>query len=278
MDPVVRNNVRESGQPAGQPMLFAHGYGCDQAMWRKVTPAFESEYRVIVFDHVGFGGSDPSAWSAARYSNLQAYADDVVDIVCALDLRDVVYVGHSVAAMIGVLAAIRDPDRFAQLILVGPSARYLDDPAHGYLGGFSQPDIDELLEAVEGNQLGWSAGIAPVIMANPERPELADELAASFCRVDPEVATTFARATFLSDNRDDLPEVRTPCLVMQCAHDVIAPDSAGRFVHERLPVSTFAQLSATGHCPNLSAPDETVAVIKRYLQDRPPAETHVVTG
>jgi sigma-B regulation protein RsbQ len=265
-DVLARNNVRESGVPTGPPIIFAHGYGCDQAMWRFVTPAFERDHRVIVFDHVGFGGSARGAWSAEHYATLQPYADDLLEVIAALDLHDVVFVGHSVAAMIGVLAAIAAPDRFGHLVLVGPSARYLDDPDDGYVGGFSRADIDELLQTLDGNHLGWSAGMAPVIMGNPDRPELGAELTASFCRTDPAVASTFARATFLSDNRADLTRVTVPVLVLQCAQDAIAPEAAGRYVHDQLPVSEFVSLRATGHCPNLSAPDETATEIRRYLQ------------
>jgi sigma-B regulation protein RsbQ len=265
---LARNAVRESGLPSGQPMVFAHGYGCDQAMWRFVTPEFEPDHRVIVFDHVGFGRSDLSAWSAERYSSLSAYADDLLDVVHELDLYDVVFVGHSVAAMIGVLAANREPTRFAHLVLVGPSPRYIDDPAAGYVGGFSRPDIDELLETLDGNHLGWSAGMAPVIMGNPDRPELADELTASFCRTDPRVASAFARATFLSDNRADLSEVTVPSLVLQCTDDPIAPDAVGNYVRDHIPDAELVRLSATGHCPNLSAPEETAAAIRGYLRAR----------
>ena len=261
-----RHDVRESGRTDGQPIVFAHGFGCDQAMWRLVTPAFEPDYRVIVFDHAGFGRSDKSAWSAERYGTLLAYADDMLDIVRELDLHDVIFVGHSVAAMIGVLAANTEPDRFARLVLIGPSPRYLDDPKAGYTGGFTAPDIDDLLDTLDENHLGWSAGMAPVIMGNPDRPELARELTASFCRTDPRVASTFARATFLSDNRADLALVSVPTLVLQCAEDPIAPDEVGRYVHEHIPASTLVNLRATGHCPNLSAPAETAAAIRSYLQ------------
>jgi sigma-B regulation protein RsbQ len=247
-------------------MLFAHGYGCDQAMWRFVTPSFAADHRVITFDHVGFGGSDLSAWSAERYSTLDAYAADVLDIVRELDLHDVVFVGHSVSAMIGVLAAVAEPDRFGHLVLVGPSPRYIDDPATGYVGGFSRADVDDLLAAVDANYLGWSTAMAPVIIGNRERPELGAELTAAFCRVDPRVALTFARATFLSDNRADLPRVSVPTLVMQCSDDVIAPEVVGRYVHEHIPGSEFSLLHATGHCPNLSAPQETSDVIRSYLR------------
>ena len=266
MTALARNNVRVSGRAGAQPIMFAHGYGCDQAMWRYMTPAFERDFRLVTFDHVGFGGSDRSAWDADHYGTLAAYANDVNEIIAELDLRDVIFVGHSVAAMIGVLAAIAEPDRFAHLVLIGPSARYIDEPSTGYVGGFSAADIDELLETLEGNHLGWSAGMAPVIMGNPDRPELAAELTASFCRTDPRVASTFARATFRSDNRKDLAKVKVPCLVLQCAQDAIASEQVGRYVHDQLPSSEFVQLSATGHCPNLSAPAETTAAIRDYLR------------
>jgi sigma-B regulation protein RsbQ len=259
----ARNNVCEHGLPAGQPMLFAHGFGCDQNMWRHVWPAFADRYRVVLFDHVGAGGSDAAAFSRDRYASLEGYADDVLEICEELGLADVVFVGHSVSAMIGVLAAAAEPDRFSQLVLVGPSPRYLDD--EGYVGGFTQEDIDELLDALDSNYLGWSSAMAPVIMGNADRPALAGELESSFCRTDPQIAAHFARTTFLADNRDDLARVRIPSLVLQCARDAIAPESVGRYVHDKLPGSVFVQMQATGHCPNLSAPDETIAAIQSFL-------------
>ena len=263
MSVAARNNVCEHGLPAGQPMLFAHGFGCDQNMWRHVWPAFADRYRVVLFDHVGAGGSDAAAFSRDRYASLQGYADDVLEICEELGLADVVFVGHSVSAMIGVLAAAAEPDRFSQLVLVGPSPRYLDD--EGYVGGFTREDIDELLDALDSNYLGWSSAMAPVIMGNADRPALAGELESSFCRTDPEIAAHFARTTFLADNRDDLARVRIPSLVLQCARDAIAPESVGRYVHDKLPGSVFVQMQATGHCPNLSAPDETIAAIQSFL-------------
>jgi sigma-B regulation protein RsbQ len=259
----VRNNVVVHGLVNGQPMLFAHGFGCDQNMWRYVWPAFESEYRVVLFDHVGAGGSDLSAYDPARYASLHGYADDVLEICSELDLHDVVYVGHSVAAMIGVLAAAKEPGRFARLVLVGPSPRYIDDD--GYRGGFVRADIESLLESLDSNYLGWAAAMAPVITGNEERSQLAEELTNSFCRTDPEIAADFARVTFLSDNRADLARVRTPALVLQCSQDAIAPDEVGRYVAAQLPSATFVRLEATGHCPNLSAPEETTAAIKAFL-------------
>jgi len=258
-----RNNVRVEGKPDGPPMLFAHGFGCDQHMWRLVTPAFADEYRIVLFDHVGAGGSDLGAYDRERYATLDGYARDVLEICEELDLRDVVFVGHSVSAMIGVLAAVEQPDRFSRLILVGPSPRYVDD--EGYVGGFTREDIEGLLESLDSNFLGWSQAMAPAIMGNPDRPELGEELTNSFCRTDPEIARHFARVTFLSDNRADLARVRTPSLVLQCRDDAIAPVSVGEFVHRELRDSTYAVLDATGHCPNLSAPAATIAAIRAFL-------------
>ncbi len=244
-------------------MMFAHGFGCDQNMWRFVAPAFESRYRVILFDHVGAGGSDLSAFSPEKYSTLDGYAEDVVEIGRALDVTGGVFVGHSVSAMIGVLAARKAPELFDALVLIGPSPRYIDDT--GYTGGFSRAQIEELVEFLDSNHMGWSAAMAPVIMGNPDRPELSEELTNSFCRTDPDIAKHFARTTFLSDNRSDLAGVRARTLVLQCSDDVIAPRAVGEFVHQSIPGSTFVLMNATGHCPNLSAPEETVAAIDGFL-------------
>jgi sigma-B regulation protein RsbQ len=244
-------------------MVFAHGYGCDQNMWRFVVPDFEVDHRVVTFDHVGFGHSDLAAYDPVKYNSLRGYAADVVELLCELELTDVVFVGHSVSAMIGVLAHLQAPERIGALVMVGPSARYVDEG--DYIGGFSRDQIRELLESLDANHLGWSAAMAPVIMGNPDRPELAEELTNSFCRTDPDVARQFARVSFLSDNRADLPRVQAPTLVLQCSEDVIAPEPAGRYVHEHVPGSVFTQLAATGHCPNLSAPEETTAAIRAFL-------------
>jgi len=251
------------GRGDGRPLLFAHGFGCDQSMWRLVTPAFESDHRVVLFDHVGAGGSDLAEWDPDRYASLDGYARDVLEVCEELDLHDVVFVGHSVSAMMGVLAAVREPDRFSGLVLVGPSPCYVDDPP--YRGGFQPADIEELLESLDSNYLGWSAAMAPAIVGNPERPELGEELTNSFCRTDPSIARHFARVTFTSDNRDDLPRVGVPCLVLQSREDVIAPVEVGEFVHARIPHSTLVVLDATGHCPNLSAPDQVIAAIRDWL-------------
>jgi sigma-B regulation protein RsbQ len=263
MGVIERHNVRISGVADGQPMLFAHGFGCDQNMWRYVAPRFESRFRVVLFDHIGSGGSDLSAYDPERYSTLGGYAADVLEICRELDLRDVVFVGHSVSCMIGAIAAAEAPNRFAKLVFVGPSPRYIDDES--YVGGFSEDDINELLDSLESNYLGWSSAMAPVIMGNAERPELGEELTESFCRTDPEIARNFARATFLSDNRADLVRVATPTLVLQCTNDAIAPVAVGEFVRDALPESTYVLLDATGHCPNLSAPDATADAIEAFV-------------
>jgi sigma-B regulation protein RsbQ len=263
VDALARNNVTVAGDPAGPPMLFSHGFGCDQNMWRHVAPPFADTHRIVLFDHVGFGESDVTAWSPERYATLQGYADDVLEICAALELEDVVFVGHSVSSMIGVLAAIAEPQRFQRLVLVAPSPRYIDDD--GYVGGFTHEDISGLLESLESNYLGWSSTMAPVIVGNADRPELGDELTNSFCRTDPAIAAHFARVTFESDNRDDLERVGVPALVLQCSQDALAPLSVGEYVHDRLAGSRLVVMEATGHCPNLSAPDETVAAIREFV-------------
>jgi sigma-B regulation protein RsbQ len=259
-----RNRVRTTGPPGGRPVLFAHGFGCDQTMWRAVAPDFAADHRVVLFDHVGSGGSDLSAYDPVKYGSLRGYASDVVEICRELGLGDVVLVGHSVSAMIGVLAAAQAPELFGALVMVGPNPRYVDDG--DYVGGFSRADIVALLEALDSNHLGWSARMAPVIMGNPDRPELSEELTNSFCRTDPAVARQFARVAFLSDSRADLASVSVPTLVLQCRDDVIAPDAVGRYVHEHVPGSTLVRLRATGHCPHLSAPAETAAAIRSFLR------------
>ncbi|HSN87976.1 MAG TPA: alpha/beta hydrolase [Thermoanaerobaculia bacterium] len=263
MSVLRRNNVQLSGRETGQPIVFAHGFGCDQNMWRFVTPAFEDEYRIVLFDHVGAGRSQPSAYNRTKYGSLQGYASDVLDICRELDLSRVVFVGHSVSAAIGMLAAIEEPERFEALVLVGPSPCYIDQG--DYVGGFSREDIEGLLESLDSNYLGWSSAMAPVIMGNPDRPELGAELTNSFCRTDPEIARHFARVTFLSDNRNDLPKVTVRSLILQCSEDAIAPRCVGEYVHRNLPGSELVLMQATGHCPNLSAPEETIAAIKNFL-------------
>lgn len=265
MNVLRRNNVKVvgSGQKA---MVFAHGFGCDQNMWRFVWPAFAEEYRIVLFDHVGCGGSDLKAYDIGKYASLDGYADDVVAICRELDVSHGVFVGHSVSAMIGAVASIQVPDLFDELVMIGPSPRYIDD--EGYTGGFSEAQVHELLDFLDDNHMGWSQAMAPVIMGNPDRPELGEELTNSFCMTDPEIAKRFARVTFLSDNRADLARVTARALVLQCSEDVIAPQVVGAFVHQSLPDSAFVLLNATGHCPNLSAPEETISAMKTFLEGR----------
>jgi sigma-B regulation protein RsbQ len=262
MSVLKRNNVKISG--TGQkPMMFAHGFGCDQNMWRFVAPAFENEYKVILFDHVGAGQSDLSAYNRTKYSTLNGYADDVLEICRELDVAGGIFVGHSVSAMIGVLAAIKEPEHFEKLVLIGPSPCYIND--RDYVGGFAREDIEAMLDFLGSNYLGWSRTMAPAIMDNPDRPELGEELTNSFCRTDPEIANDFARVTFLSDNRADLPKLKTRTLILQCSNDVIAPETVGRYMHRALDNSRLVVMKATGHCPNLSAPEETIAAMRAFL-------------
>jgi sigma-B regulation protein RsbQ len=261
----LRNNVRVLGN-GSQTMIFAHGFGCDQNMWHYIVPAFEQDYRIVLFDYVGSGKSDLSAYNASRYNTLNGYADDLLEICVDLDLKNAIFVGHSVSSMIGILASIRNPSAFSKLILIGPSARYINDGE--YIGGFERRDIEDLLDTMDKNYIGWANFLAPVIMKNPDRPELGEELANSFCSTDPIIARKFAEVTFLSDNRHDLDKVRVPSLILQCSDDLIAPFEVGNYLAEHIPLSTLKIMKATGHCPHMSDPAETVALIKGYLQSK----------
>jgi sigma-B regulation protein RsbQ len=261
-DVLRRHNVKVFGKGT-QPILFAHGFGCDQNMWRFVTPAFEDDYRIILFDYVGSGKSDLSTWDPHRYANLDGYAEDVLDICRTLDLTNVIFVGHSVSSMVGVLAANRAPERFSRLIMVGPSPRYINDT--DYVGGFERADIEGLLDLMDKNYIGWANFLAPVVMKNADRPELTEELHESFCSTDPKITRRFAETTFFSDNRADVLKLRVPSLIMQCSEDAIAPIEVGNFLHRTIPGSTLRLMKATGHCPHISHPDETIDAIKTYL-------------
>jgi sigma-B regulation protein RsbQ len=260
---LVRNNVKVFGRGT-QPIVFAHGFGCDQNMWRFVTPAFEDDYRVVLFDYVGSGRSDLRAYNPERYSSLHGYAEDILDVCEALALKDVIFVGHSVSGMIGLLAAIHEPELFERLVFVSPSPRYINE-APDYVGGFERKDIEELLETMDKNYIGWANFLAPMVMKNPERPELTGELTESFCSTDPIIARRFAEVTFFSDNRRDLPKLTVPSLILQCSEDVIAPRQVGEYLHRNVPRSTLRVMRATGHCPHMSAPEETLGIIKDYL-------------
>jgi len=257
-----RNNVMISGEGA-RSILFSHGFGCDQHMWTEVARTFERDFRVILFDHVGAGRSDLTAYNSAKYATLQGYADDVVEIGRELGLADAIFVGHSVSAMIGALASVKAPGIFSELVMVGPSPCYID--SDDYTGGFSRDQVLELLDFLADNHLGWSAAMAPAIMGNADRPELSTTLENSFCATDPEIAREFAKVTFLSDNRADLSSIVARTLILQCRDDIIATQCVGEYVHEHIPNSQFRLLNATGHCPNLSAPDEVAAAIREFV-------------
>jgi sigma-B regulation protein RsbQ len=263
-DTILRHHVNQRGQ-AHPPLVFAHGFGCDQQMWRFVAPAFEPSHRVVLFDHIGCGKSDLAAYDMQRHATLDGYAQDVVRLLDELDLHEVVFVGHSVSAMIGLLAAIERPQHFAQLVLVGPSPRYLNDPDAGYVGGFERSDIDSLIDMMDINLLGWADFLAPVVMGADSPAERTDELRASFCAADPAINRRFAMATFLGDNRADLARVTVPTVILQCAHDAIAPCAVGDYMHQQLRGSRLQLLEVTGHCPHLTHPQLTIEALRAAL-------------
>lgn len=262
MTALDRHAVSVSGPDDGAPLVFVHGFGCDQSMWHPVVSRFPDR-RSVLLDLVGFGDSDVGALDPAKYSQLQGHADDIIEVCEELLLDGPVFIGHSVAAMIGVLVARSAPDLLSGLVLVGPSPRYIDTGE--YRGGFTREAIDQLLETLDDDFEAWSRAMAPVIAGNPDRPEFGRQLTEAFCRSDPEAARLFARVTFLSDNRDDLAKVGVPTLIMQCADDPIAPEMVGAYVHDHIPRSELVHLAATGHCPHLTAPDETAEVIRRFV-------------
>lgn len=262
MSVIERNRIRVLGD-VGPAMVFSHGFGCDQTMWRYVVPHFEGRYRLILFDHVGSGGSDLSCYDTDKYGSLAGYAADFLEICEELDLSQTIFVGHSVSAMIGALAYIESPKSISKLVMIGPSPCYINDG--DYHGGFSRQDIEDMLDFLDSNYLGWSRQMAPLIMGRPDEPQLGDELVEKFCSTDPEIAKHFARVTFLSDHRADLKRIRIPTLILQCAEDLIAPQSVGEYMNGEIPGSELVLLAATGHCPNLSAPEETVAAMKHFL-------------
>lgn len=275
-DVLARHAVRVSGRPDGDPIVFAHGFGCDQTLWRFIKPAFERDFRVVTFDYIGAGRSDRASYDPARYASLQAYADDILEICHALELEDVTLVGHSVSATVAMLASIAEPGLFDSLVLVTPSPRYIDDPP-GYIGGFSRADIDGLLGMMDANATGWAAYLAPVVMGNPERPGLASDLEATFCSIDPVMARQFAEVTFLADNRADVGNVSVPSLLLQVSDDVVAPMAVGQYLHDRLPENTLRIIEGTGHCPHVSHPVETTRLMLEFLRVRRRARRAEVT-
>ncbi|MES2772935.1 MAG: alpha/beta hydrolase [Bacteroidota bacterium] len=262
----ARNNVKIFGN-GSQPMLFAHGFGCDQNMWRFITPAFENDYKIVLFDYVGSGKSDISAYSPERYASLQGYAKDLLEICETLQLNDMIFVGHSVSAMIGMLAAIEQPKYFSKIIMIGPSPCYINDGE--YIGGFGRKDIEGLLDMMDKNYIGWANFLAPNVIGNSDRPFLGEELTQSFCSTDPIIARRFAEATFLSDNRNDLKYNKIDTLILQCSEDMIAPLEVGDYLAKNLPNSLLRVMKASGHCPHMSHPEEVIVLMKQFLLTQP---------
>ena len=244
-------------------MIFAHGYGCDQNMWRLLTPAFEERYRIILYDLVGSGRSDLTAYERGKYATLQGHARDLLEIASEFGGGPCVFVGHSVSAMIGVLAGLEEPQRFSAHVMIGPSPCYINDG--DYVGGFTRDDINSLLDTLDSNYLGWASAIAPTIMGAPDRPELGQELTNSFCRTDPEISKHFARVTFTSDNRRDISKLRSPSLILQSTDDIIAPPVVGEYMHRAMPNSTLRYIENIGHCPHLSAPVAITEAMSTFL-------------
>ena len=262
MDVLKRNNVRIFGD-GDKVMMLAHGFGCDQNVWRHLIDAYQKEHTLIVFDFVGAGQSDLSAYDSLRYSTLDGYAADVLEIIETLNLRNVIFVGHSVSSMIGVRAAINKPEYFSQLVFVAPSPYYINDG--DYVGGLDKADLEALFEMMESNYLGWSSAMAPLIMGNPHKPELGEELTANFCATDPDIAREFARVTFFSDSRGDIVKLTVPSVTLQCNQDMLAPLHIGDYIKRYTPNNSLVILDATGHCPHLSAPAQTIEAINCYL-------------
>lgn len=263
-DVMVRNNVKVLGE-GERTIVFAHGFGCDQNMWQYITPAFAKEFRIVLFDYVGSGNSDITSYTTEKYSNLNGYKQDVLDVMDSLGLNHVIFVGHSVSSMIGMLASIERPAYFDRLIMIGPSPRYLNE-GEEYTGGFEKSDITELLDMMEMNFLGWASYLAPIAMNNPELPILTQDLERSFISNDPVIAREFAEATFLSDHRRDLAEATVPTLIMQCSDDSIVPIEVGEYLHRHLKNSTLRLMEAKGHYPHISHPEETIELIQQFLQ------------
>lgn len=264
-DILLRNNVKVKGKGT-RSMVFAPGFGCDQSVWDSVSKAFEDEYQIILFDYVGSGNSDLRAYDSKRYNSLNGYAQDVLDVCSALDLKETILVGHSVGAMIGMLASLKHSKYFSQLIMLGPSPCYLNDPPE-YFGGFEKEQLQGLLDMMDKNYIGWATVFAETLLNNPDQPEIKAELEDRFCSTDPIIARQFAEATFFADNRNDLKQVTIPSLILQCSEDVIAPTFVGQYLHQHLPFSTLKLMNATGHCPHMSHPEETIQLIRQYLNE-----------
>ena len=265
---IARNNVQISGPDDAPVLVFAHGFGCDQTMYSRILPYFEGRYRIVLFDHVGSGRSSLDEYDAVKYATLDQYVDDLIELCHALKLTDVTLIAHSFSALLAIAAGVTSPEIFRELVLLAPTPSYIDDPDTGYEGGFSRADIDGLMESLDDNHLAWAAMMAPVVMKNPEVPQLTDELEESFCRVDPRVMRTFARVAFLSDVRPLLSQVEVPTLIVQCTNDSLAPLHVGEYMEAHMPRATVVVLEAEGHVPQVSAPEETSRAILQFLAER----------
>lgn len=261
---LLRHNVQIMGD-GPRTLVLAHGFGCDQSIWRHVVPTLAAQHRLVLFDHVGHGESDPRAFDPVRHSTLNGYAQDIAQISEALDLHDAVLVGHSVSAMIGMLAISKAPGRFSQLVMLSPSPCFLNHPADGYVGGFERQDLEELLQLMDNNYTGWAAYLAPVVGGGAHQPEASAEMQVRFCALNPDVARTFARATFFTDLRAELPSFAAHTLIVQCAYDALAPVSVGNYMHRVMPNTQLHTLPAYGHCAQLSHPKETVALVETFI-------------
>ncbi|MFJ5717921.1 alpha/beta fold hydrolase [Neobacillus sp. NPDC093127] len=265
IDVMKRNNVKVMGQ-GEQTIMFAHGFGCDQSMWQYIAPTFAEKYRIILFDYTGSGNSDITAYQSEKYSTLHGYMQDVLDIIEEMDLQQILFIGHSISSMIGMLAAIERPDYFDKLIMIGPSPCYLND-TDGYVGGFEQSDIKELLALMEMNFAGWASYMAPFAMDQSKDPKLTQELENSFVSTNPRIAREFAEVTFFSDYRTSVPSVTVPTLIIQCSNDSIVPIEVGEYLHKHLQNSTLQIIDARGHYPHISQPLETTEIIIDYLMN-----------
>lgn len=265
IDVCLRNHVNIVGE-GNQVIVLAHGFGCDQKMWQYIVPTLSQQYKVVLFDYVGSGQSDLKAYSIEKYNSLYGYAQDLIDVLQYYQLEDVIFIGHSISSMIGMLAAIKHPQYFKQLIMIGPSPCYLNDK-DGYVGGFEKSDIDELLEMMEMNFSGWARFMAPLAMNNPDQPQFAEQLEQTFVSTDSVIARQFAEVTFFSDYRALLPSLQIPTLIMQCAEDSVVPVQVGHYLHKYIDNSTLVLMEAKGHYPHISHPDETLATILEYLKD-----------
>ncbi len=257
-----KNNVSISGS-GSKTLVFVHGYGCDQSMWRFVAPQFELSHRVVLYDLTGMGQSDLSEYDFKAYRTLQRHADDLTAILEDLEVSDGVLIGHSVGATIACLAALKCPERISALALVAPSPSFMNDAA--YTGGFDREALEGLVNLMDENFLGWTSRVTPTIAGEDRAGETAAELTQSFCRTDPAIAKHFGRITFLADHRADMKRVEAPAAIIQCTDDALAPVDVGVWLSENMKRGTLKFIEATGHCPHMTEPAKTTEAIREFL-------------